>query len=225
MTRVFPAFIVLLFLVTLAPGQQATTPTLRLAEVFDLRPAMEGTFIAARPRYDPSGPALFIPDTAAWRVPRTPVPPTPAPSPTPYIGPEGEPLSIPRLPLMVGKTQTDTDKMDQPAFDFRGMSFQGVATGHARLAIQSGFRQLRTRYTLEGAGEPLVFLHTPGTVESFDVPSGRYRLIRQMWRTDNPQRFLREIYDWQQLAASGLYEFNANPRTEADLLAALKAPE
>lgn len=206
-----------------AGDDSSTTGTLLLRDLFDTRPGPSG-FIPGAARYDPAGPVIVIPDTSSWRLP--PATPRPTPSPTPNLP---ERADIPRLPLLITQPREAQTSIAQSAFKYRGQRMSIAPTNYSVVQVDTEFSQLRTEYRLTGVSsddEPinsgLVFLHAPGTSERFEVPSGRYRLERKIWRADSPAKARVEVYAAQELAPNGLYIYTAARESEADLVISLR---
>jgi hypothetical protein len=220
----FPAAIVALLLffapngATASDAASSASLTLRLGDLFDLRPGAPG-YQPEAPRHFTRGPNLIIPDTGSWRAPA----PTPTPTPIPP-NPEIDAIPLPRLPMLIAAARDRTD-VPQVAFTSQGRLPGQIPFGQTRLALDTRTRTLRAAYTLQPTTErgvptglPLILHHAPQTAEQFEIPAGHYQLTLSVWRMEAPQRNIQRRWRHQRFGAEEFYTFALDEKLENELL-------
>lgn len=206
-----------------AVAQENTTPTLRLADVFDIKPDWRSGYVSSGGEYDRSGPVLLVPDTAAWRLPS-------GPPPSRQNQPKAPELSgLARLPMLMPGAVFDRSEIDRPAFEFRGVTLKVDSAELAQVRIATPYNLLRCEYEIRrrhsetGAPEIIyTFFHGPGTEEQFLIPAGEYWLERRIWRPDIGDAVIEESYTRQNIVPRGIYEFLGGTKPEPDILRDLR---
>ncbi|CAN5315262.1 hypothetical protein BH09SUM1_BH09SUM1_21150 [soil metagenome] len=219
-TKVYFAIAALALAVGAGAAEPAVNSGLRLGDLFDSGDGAPAEAPAGA-RWDPKGPALIIPNTAMWRIPKKEVTPTPTPV---LLG-----IDIPRLPMKIETQPNLGVMMERPAFSYHGIMRQPPGRGLSLIRMSTAGTKLRVRYQLlpgrEGDGDtsaPITFLHAPKTAEEFAIPAGEYRLELRAWRVENPQEILLRKFLPQTMTENGIYEFELSANTEEQILKGFK---
>lgn len=198
----------------------ATSPTLTLEAVF-ARPEAPWSPPRDWSVADSAGPPFEAPTAEVFRVK-----PTATPSPIGTPAEELQPASevdqmmgeIQRIPSRIESGRKVTRKITRPLLTRKGRILASNPRG-AAIEVQNGFREVCVRLTFEpeGGGPPLILLLAPETGDQFDLPPGRYRVIREAW-TSNGEGLVREEFPTQPLEASWRYVIEQTPADERQLI-------
>ncbi len=214
-------------ILAIAYAGQAQEPSLQIGEIFSLQPE-EGSVIERPAQPFTSGSTILIPTTSNWRTPPADDDAKDEVANIAYeklAGLEG----LDKLRVLPRK---DPRFVNQPGLDDRGLISSVQSSSGALIELQTTFNQLRTAYRFVLVDDPdgkgseisdLTVLHSPGMVEQFVLPPGRWFLERRVWRTDLENAFIEQIYPPQLLEKGRRYLLTTAREDESEYMDRLRA--
>lgn len=149
--------------------------------------------------------------------------------PPPPADPEEDALAqlaadLPRADPRVPRPRALEGESATPLLQARGRRM-GVPADQAALEFENQSRRVVLRVSLEPigpeggpAGEPVVLLLPPESSESFRLPAGEYRAVREAWPSGDDRAVARDAFAPDNLAPGGSYGFAFTERDERALL-------